>query len=267
MRKSHSYRSIPTSRIATFDVYSIGVLRHHVCALLEFDVTDSRSKIRTLRRSGIKISFTAWLVKAISMAIADHPEVTAFLVNKKKLIIFDDVDVAFMVEKERNGQRVPISMVIEQANEQSITQLTGKIEDAMNRVLSSNETVIDRKPGKIERIYFYLPGFIRRRIWRMMLRFPKVAYKQMGNVSITSLTMAGKIDGRFIHRSIHPVSIGIGSVLKKPVVHEGHVKAREMVQITLLLDHDVVDGIPMAKFVNTLSRRIETGTDLREAYS
>ena len=64
-----SYNKIPQSRIATFDVYSVGVLKHHVSALLEFDVTDSRQKLNKLRRSGTNISFNAWLIKAISRAL------------------------------------------------------------------------------------------------------------------------------------------------------------------------------------------------------
>ncbi|MBK7712617.1 MAG: hypothetical protein IPJ37_17885 [Bacteroidales bacterium] len=55
----------------------------------------------------------------------------------------------------------------------------------------------------------------------------------MGNVIVTSLGMTGRINGWFIHRSIHPVSFGIGSVLKKPVVTGNEIKIREILNMTI----------------------------------
>jgi hypothetical protein len=42
MTRQYSYQKIPKSRIATFDVFSVGLLKYHVSAMLEFDVTESR---------------------------------------------------------------------------------------------------------------------------------------------------------------------------------------------------------------------------------
>lgn len=53
------YKKIPQSRIATFDTVSVGLLKHHISAMLEFDVTDSRKRLKELRRSGINVSFNA----------------------------------------------------------------------------------------------------------------------------------------------------------------------------------------------------------------
>lgn len=49
MSNSFSYKKIPRSGIATFDTFSVGLLKHHVSAMLEFDVTDSRRKLQDLR--------------------------------------------------------------------------------------------------------------------------------------------------------------------------------------------------------------------------
>jgi len=64
-----SYLKIPRSRIATFDTFSIGLEKHHVSALLEFDVTESRKKLQELRKTGINISFNNWLKKVIGNVI------------------------------------------------------------------------------------------------------------------------------------------------------------------------------------------------------
>ena len=113
MKKPYTFRKIPRSRIATFDVFSIGLFKHHVSAILEFDVTESRRKLQELRRSGTDISFNAWLIKIISMVVEQHKEAAAYLYNKKKLIVFDDVNVSILVEKKLNGEKVPLPMLIE----------------------------------------------------------------------------------------------------------------------------------------------------------
>jgi pyruvate/2-oxoglutarate dehydrogenase complex dihydrolipoamide acyltransferase (E2) component len=87
MKQQYSYRRIPQSRIATFDVFSVGLLKHHVAAMLEFDVTESRKKLRDLRKNGVNISFNAWIIKVIGSALKMHPEAAAYIHSKKKLII------------------------------------------------------------------------------------------------------------------------------------------------------------------------------------
>lgn len=75
-------------------------------------------------------------------------------------------------------------------------------------------------------------------------------------MSVTSLGMTGPINAWFIHKSIHPVSIGVGTIMKKPVVIDNEVVIREVMNMTLLIDHDVMDGVPMARFIKDLERRI-----------
>ena len=46
MEKNYRFENIPRSRIATFDVFAAGMKKHHISAMLEFDVTESRKKPR-----------------------------------------------------------------------------------------------------------------------------------------------------------------------------------------------------------------------------
>jgi pyruvate/2-oxoglutarate dehydrogenase complex dihydrolipoamide acyltransferase (E2) component len=71
--------------------------------------------------------------------------------------------------------------------------------------------------------------------------------------------MIGKINGWFIHKSVHPVSFGIGSVIRKPAVYNNEVRVREILNMTILVDHDVIDGAPMVRFLNDLTVYIESG--------
>ncbi len=262
MNKAYHFHSVPASRIATFDVYSVGMLRHHVSALLEFDVTDSRMKLKALKRNGSKVSFNAWIIKVIGKALEKHPDAASFLYNKKKLISFDDINISIVVEKESGGRKVPIPLVIEKANEKSIPAITQEIENAGKKTLSENEIVLNRQSDVYERLYYRLPGFLRRAVWKYMLRHPRVAFNNMGNAMVTSLGMMGRINGWFIHSSVHPISFGVGSVIKKAVVIQDEVRIREILNMTILFDHDVIDGAPMVRFVNDLTRYIENGEEL-----
>jgi len=256
------YTKIPKSRIATFDVYSVGLLKHHVSALLEFDVTDCRTKLSQLRKSGSNISFNAWLIKAISKALEKHPEASSFLYNKKKLITFKDHNVSFLVEKQLGDQKVPFPMVIDQVNLKSVPDITREIENVKSQKVSEKDIVLDKKSKFIERLYYNLPGFLRKKVWKYIINHPGLAYKKMGNISITSLGMIGKINGWFIHKSIHPVSFGIGSVIKKPTVVDDVIKIREILNMTVLIDHDVIDGAQMVRFLKELTRNIEMANEL-----
>jgi pyruvate/2-oxoglutarate dehydrogenase complex dihydrolipoamide acyltransferase (E2) component len=58
---------------------------------------------------------------------------------------------------------------------------------------------------------------------------------------------------------VHPISFGIGSILKKAVVVDNEVKIREILNMTILVDHDVIDGAPLVRFLNDLTKYIEAG--------
>ncbi len=168
-----------------------------------------------------------------------------------------------MVEKMIDGQRVPLPLVIENAAGKSAEEITRSIEKAREEH-PVNRPVVSHRPATAgERIYYHLPGFLRRAVWRILLRHPKLAFRTMGNVVITSVGMAGRINGWFIHSSVHPVSFGIGSILRKPVVVGKEILIREVLHMTVLVDHDVIDGAPMVRMLNDLSREIESPGEIK----
>lgn len=252
-------KKFPKTRVATIDVCEIGMQKHHISALLEFDVTEAREKIKNYKRQVGKISFTAWIVKVISFTIKKHESAAAFLKGKRRIVIFNDINISMIVEKESAGQKVPLPLIIEKANERSIESITEQITNAKREILSENKIVLQSKTSKLESLYYYLPGFIRRFVWRLMLKKPSFIFSKMGNVAITSLGMVGSINGWFIPKSIHPICFGIGSIVKKPAVVDNKIEIREILNMTVLIDHDVIDGAPMARFIRELSSNIEKG--------
>jgi pyruvate/2-oxoglutarate dehydrogenase complex dihydrolipoamide acyltransferase (E2) component len=260
---NHKIYQFPKSRLATIDVCEVGKRKHHVTGLIELDVTEARIKIREHNKNNSqKVSFNSWIISVIGKTIKHHEFSAAFLKGKSKLMIFDDVNVSLIVEKTLNGQKVPMPLIIEKANDKSAEEILKQIEAAKSKELSKKDVVLHKKNNRLERLYYLLPGFARRFFWRHLLKRPKLAYKKMGNVAITSVGMMGRISGWFIPISIHPICFGLGSIIKKPVIIDNEIEAREMLSMSILMDHDVIDGAPMARFISQLSKNIEAGFGL-----
>jgi pyruvate/2-oxoglutarate dehydrogenase complex dihydrolipoamide acyltransferase (E2) component len=259
MSENYQFEKIPRTRIATFDIFDAGLRKHHVQALLEFDVTESRAKLRELRKNGTPVSFTAWIIKVIGTVLHKHPQAAAYIQSKKRLIIFHDINVSLIVEKKTGVSKVPIPLVIEKTNKKSALEISREIEAAKSQIIKPEDIVLKKQSSAKQRLYYHLPGFARRFFWDWLLRNPKAAYRTMGNVAVTSVGMIGRINGWFIHRSVHPISFGIGSILLKPVVSGKEIKTREILNMTILVDHDVIDGAPMVRLLEDLTVCIETG--------
>lgn len=260
---NYKIHRFPDSRIATIDVSDIGKQKHHITGLIEVDVTLSRKKIREYNKThSNKISFNAWLISVISSSIKQYETSGSYLIGKNKVIIFDDVNVSFLVEKDIKGTKVPIPLIIEKANEASIESITRQIIEAKNKEFTEKEIVLQKKTEKYERIYYLLPRFLRRYVWKFILKHPKVAYKKMGNLAFTAIGMMGKVNGWFIPISVHPICFGISSIMKKPSVIDDRIEIREILNMSILMDHDVIDGAPMARLISDLTKNIENGLNI-----
>lgn len=266
-RKGRGFKTVkfPRSRLATFDIGAVGKKKHYVTALLEFDVTETRKKLKIAKendKGGPKVSFTGWLLKAVGEAVSRHKDVAAFRKGRRKTVVFDDVNISIVVEKVLEGRKVPIPLVIRKVQEKSAADITAEIEKAKSEDLSGERIVLHRKTSISERAYYLLPGAIRRAVWRFMLRHPRLIYEKMGNVGVTSLGTIAKVSGWFIQTSVHPLSLGVGAIVPKPVAADGEIRIGEILHLTLLVDHNAVDGGPMARFINSLRGNIEGGIGL-----
>lgn len=255
----YTIKKFPDSRIATIDVCELGLKKHHIAALLEVDVTGIREKIKEYRKTRGNLSFSAWLVKVIGATVYNNKSSAAFLSGSRKLVVFDDVNVSFLVEKELNGQKVPFPVLLKRVNETDVEDITRQLKEVKDITIDDRDIVLNGKSTRLERLYYRFPGFMRRKVWKLMLSKPDLIFSKMGNVAVTSVGMMGRINGWFIPISVHPLCFGIGSVIKKPAVSGNEIVIREIMNLTVLIDHDVLDGAPMARFICELSKNIEEG--------
>jgi hypothetical protein len=111
-------------------------------------------------------------------------------------------------------------------------------------------------------LFISLPQFLRISIMKGILKNPFEVKKMMGTVVVTSIGMMGIVKGWIIPVSFHPICFALGSIVKKPGVFENEIQIREFLQMTILIDHDVIDGAPATRFVARLTDLIESGFGL-----
>ncbi len=251
----------PPSRRFTFDVGRIGRTKHRVHALLEVDVTDARARIRARRRAGEAWSFAAWAIKSIADTVAVHPAVAGFnRPARNSVTVFSDVDVALVVEREVAGERVPLPLVVRAAESKSVAAIAAEIEAARAQAIADEGDLVlgPRRDPRSLRWYLRFPQWLRVALMRtLVLGSPRRSKAAMGNVMVTTVGMAGRARGWIVPSSVHPLCVALGSLSEKPAVHDGAVVVRTILHVTVLIDHDVVDGMPAARFVADAVRRLE----------
>ena len=62
----------------------------------------------------------------------------------------------------------------------------------------------------------------------------------------------------------HGLNLIVGGIAWKPAVVEGRIEPREILDLTVMYDHDVIDGAPAARFTQRLVELIESGYGLDE---
>ena len=214
--KSYQEISFPPSRISTIDICELGRKKHHITALLDIDVTDARVKLRAYRaHHGESLSFTAWVTHCVAAAAAEYPETVAYLKGRRRMAVSEEIDVAVAVEKQTGGHRVPLPLVMRGCGHKSVAVIHQEIRQAQEERTDEGSVILSSSEMQRGAAFFYmLPALLRRFIWKAFLLKPQTAMKTMGSIVVTSLGMIGNCDGWFIPIGIHPLCIGVGSVVR-----------------------------------------------------
>lgn len=260
----YQVESFPSSRIATIDIGAVSRMKHHVTALIELDVTDARKMILEMKRRKESVSFNSWLIKCISKAVEESRPIDGIRRGKREIVVFEDIDISILIEREIQGKKVPLPYVIRKTDKKSISEICDEIKTGQNQPIENEgDNVLGEKRNRLlMKAYYSLPGFIRRMIWRNIIQNPFITKENMGTVSVTSVGMMGRINGWVIPMSIHPLCFAIGSVIKKPGIKDGRIEIREHLYLTASVDHDVIDGAPAVRAMSRLTKLVEGGFGL-----
>ena len=254
------YRSepIPRSRRFSSDAGYLGRRAHIVHGLLEIDVTKARDIIRRHREAtGEKLSYTAFIINCLAQAVARNPHVHAYRNWRNHLIIFDDVNINAMVEVEINGRKVPMPHIFKAVNKHSFRD----IHDEMRHTQSTPHETTE---ANFMRWFLRLPAFLRHLFYRIVLRFPQTLRKYSSPITVTAVGMFGSGSGWGIPMASFTLTVTLGTIVKKPSVVDGQIGIRDILHMTVSIDHDIVDGAPAARFMNELRELIEAARGLPE---
>jgi pyruvate/2-oxoglutarate dehydrogenase complex dihydrolipoamide acyltransferase (E2) component len=272
-----TYTELPFPAIRTLvsDTVRLGMARPRIPVLIEVDVTDARAAIEKRKAAmGEGLSFTGWIIKCLAQAVSAHPRVHALRRGRRRLVLFNDVDVGYMVRGRAEGADrspdVPVPGLIRKANEKSVESITAEIRAAQGRGSAQAARAVEPPAWVPSRwmmpIFASMPFFVRKALyWDRLLRDPFRMKRQMGTVAVTAVGMFARIGSGSnwgIPIEFHPLTVALGAISRKPAVVSERVEPREFLGITLMFDHDVIDGAPMAAFLQRLRELIESGYGL-----
>ena len=96
-------------------------------------------------------------------------------------------------------------------------------------------------------------------------RDPNISVVMSGTVGISAVGMFGKGEGGWgLSPAIHPLDLVVGSTARKTAVVDGRIEPRQILNLPVVFDHDVIDGAPAARFSRRLVELIESGYGLGE---
>jgi len=254
---------LPPERRLMINMLGLSESNHNMYALLESDVTVARQIIGEHKSlTGEALSFTGFLACCLGRAVEENKEVQSYLKGRKQLILFDDVDVGVMVEHTVGEKKVLMGHVIRGANRKTYRQIHDEI-----RQVQSAPLPLDQGLPRWFRTAMLLPGplsWLFRTIFLIAIRRdPTIITSMGGTVGITTVGMftAGH-SGWGIYPATETLGLIVGSIAIKPAVVEGRIEPREILNLTLIFDHDVVDGAPAARFTHRLVELIESAYGL-----
>jgi 2-oxoglutarate dehydrogenase E2 component (dihydrolipoamide succinyltransferase) len=182
----------------------------HVTALFEADFSAVAAHKTATAARGVKLSYTAYIVKAAAEAMAVAPAINGRW-EKDRIAISPTVDVGVGTALGAKGLVVP---VVKDAGSLSLEQIGASLDELTRRA----------REGKLERAHVSGGSFT------------------ISNHGVSGSLLAAPI---ILHQGQAAI-LGIGKLQKRAVVREvdgqDAVVIRPMAYVTLTIDHRVVDG-------------------------
>jgi pyruvate/2-oxoglutarate dehydrogenase complex dihydrolipoamide acyltransferase (E2) component len=253
---AHTAVPYPRIRLLMADGGRMGLLKHTVHGLVEFDITQVRETIRQHKaQTGEALSFSAFFLACLGKAIDQDKQMHAYRNWRNQLIIFDEVDVNMLFEVEVDGKKTIRPHIIRGVNKKSLREIHEEIRAFQSQHQSSQESkFIDR--------FVRLPGFIRRLFLWALFKNPQWIKEYYGTVLVSSLGMFGTGSGWGIPVPNHSLQLTLGGIGEKPGVVDHRIEVRKVMSVTVSFDHDLIDGAPAARFMHRLKKLVEKGYGL-----
>ncbi|MFQ5712119.1 MAG: dihydrolipoamide acetyltransferase family protein [Candidatus Geothermarchaeales archaeon] len=205
--------------IAERMAYSYGAAPH-VTITMGVDMTRVVKIRQDLEEEGKSISYNAFLTKAASKALGEHPIINSTL-EGDQIKVFEDINVGVAVATDQ-GLIVP---VVQNADEKTLDELNLLIDELAEKARQGRLTVSEVKGGTF---------------------------------TITNLGMFGVETFTPIITPKQTAILGVGRIAEKPLSVEGRAVTRPTLTLSLSFDHRVVDGAQAAQFLKRIKEILET---------
>ncbi len=175
----------------------------------------AKAKERAAQKN-IHLTILPFVIKAVIIALQEHPYLNASLDDEKGEIILKKYYNFGMAVDTKDGLMVP---VVKNVRGKNLFQLASELavlsEKARNRTID-------------------------------------LADLKGGTFTITNYGAMGGIYGSPIIHHPEVAILGMGKILDKPVVVDGKIEIRKVLPLSLSFDHRVVDGAESIRFMNTV---------------
>ncbi len=172
-----------------------------------------------LQTREVSITYTDLLVKVVANALREHPRLNATLTDEG-IHLLPKINIGVAVALE-DGLVVP---VVRNADKERLSEISTQVKDFAERARRNQLT-----PGELQGGTFTITN--------------------LGNFGIDAFTP--------IINPPESAILGVGRILKKPIVHNDEIAIRSLLTLSLTFDHRVVDGAPAAQFLQTVSGYIQ----------
>lgn len=228
-----------------------------VYGTLDVDVSRATAWLENeRRRTGVKVTLTHLVGKAIALAIAERPEVNAIVRRGRHLYVRDTIDIFFQVAFD-GGENLSGAKV-DRCDQKSVVEIARELSERAERIRAHQEKEISEGRDRIGR----LPAVLRRPVLDLAsflthdlgldLRRVGLPYDQFGSAMVTNVGMFGLPTGfaPLVPFARTPILATVGAVEARPVAVGDRVEVRPMLTIGATFDHRVLDGYQAGKLAS-----------------
>lgn len=259
--KPHTVNTFPSWRTLIADTGLVQSRKNELNFFAEIDITNSLKWIKKKRKKKEDISFTAFMVKSIATVLEEFPDPSAMLYNNKKTITFKEIDVVVPVEKEFQNQKVVATYIIRNIQDKTIRMIWNEIEQAKLKTMESEKDFNLNPENQVSlrllKFFMVLPKFLRINLIKLVKLNPFERKKRFGTFGFSNIGNVESPPGWYNSNIMDSLGFVANAIVKKPWVVKGKIKIRDILYLSIYMDHDIIDGANGARFIEKLKNNLE----------
>ena len=226
---------------------------------LQVDVTAAIAYLAAQEReSGVKVTLTHLVGKAVAEAIATRPEVNAVIRRGHAVYQRDSIDIFFQVAFD--GGEDLSGVKVAGADKKSVIEIARELQDRAERIRAHHDRDFTDKSQLLARLPTLARSVAMRAIEYVSydlgidvsrLHLPQDAF---GSAMVTNVGMFGlpQAFAPLVPFSRAPIVITVGAVEQRPWVVDGAMEVCPVLTLSATLDHRLLDGYQAGQLAGRL---------------